>query len=133
MMPYKIVILGNSPVISNLLVRFLSADDELHVGGVFLDGDTGLAEIDSIQPDVIILEMKSPVRGCLARIMELRSAFPLALIIVITGLDPEYYQDLVINVGADKLVPSGELTTRLYPAIREHLEVSEEIKSRGTA
>ena len=67
-----ILIVDDSVVIRSLLRSVVSADAGLHVIGSAADGASALREIESLHPDLVLLDVEMPVMDGLVTLRELR-------------------------------------------------------------
>jgi two-component system, chemotaxis family, protein-glutamate methylesterase/glutaminase len=56
----KAMIIDDSALIRNLITRILSNNDQIEVVGTALNGKFGLAKLNSLKPDIIILDLEMP-------------------------------------------------------------------------
>jgi two-component system chemotaxis response regulator CheB len=69
----RILIVDDSAVIRSLLRAVLSADPALEVAGTAADGVTALLAVESIHPDLVLLDVEMPNMDGLATLRALRS------------------------------------------------------------
>jgi two-component system chemotaxis response regulator CheB len=67
-----ILIVDDSVVIRSLLRSVVSADANLNVIGSAADGESALRAIESLHPDIVLLDVEMPVMDGLATLRELR-------------------------------------------------------------
>jgi DNA-binding NarL/FixJ family response regulator len=72
-----------------LLRDALDGDPGLRVVGEAADGDDALRLAESLQPDVVLLDIGMPGPGADAVVAGLREAAPEAAIVVLSGFGPE--------------------------------------------
>ena len=68
----RVVIVDDSAVMRSLLRSVISADGELEVAGTAADGASALNCIESVRPDLVLLDVEMPVMDGLATLRELR-------------------------------------------------------------
>jgi two-component system chemotaxis response regulator CheB len=71
--PVRILIVDDSAVVRSLLRSVVSADKKLEVAGTAADGATALASLESIRPDIILLDVEMPVMDGLVTLRQLRA------------------------------------------------------------
>ena len=70
--PIRILIVDDSAVMRSLLRSVVSADPGLDVAGAAADGASALSSIDTLRPDLILLDVEMPVMDGLVTLRELR-------------------------------------------------------------
>jgi two-component system invasion response regulator UvrY len=93
----------------------LERHHKLIVGGAICGGEEALAQVQDLQPQVILIGLDKPGLETISR---LRKVLPGVGIIALTLLEGNAYRQAVMAAGADDLVRKAELTTELLPAIR---------------
>jgi len=68
----RILIVDDSAVMRSLLRSIVLADPGLEVAGTAADGVTALSAVESLQPDLVLLDVEMPVMDGLATLRELR-------------------------------------------------------------
>jgi len=69
----RILIVDDSAVMRSLLRSVVSTDPGLEVAGTAADGETALSAIESIRPDVVLLDVEMPVMDGLVTLRKLRA------------------------------------------------------------
>jgi two-component system, chemotaxis family, protein-glutamate methylesterase/glutaminase len=68
----RILIVDDSAVMRSLLRSIVMADGGLEVAGTAADGATALAVVESLEPDLVLLDVEMPVMDGVATLKELR-------------------------------------------------------------
>lgn len=70
--PIRVLLVDDSAVIRGLLTRIIEAESDMKVAGTAGDGEAGLRKIESIKPDVVILDIEMPNTDGLQALVRLR-------------------------------------------------------------
>jgi two-component system chemotaxis response regulator CheB len=71
--PARILIVDDSAVVRSLLRAVISHDAGLEVAGTAADGESALSAIDTLRPDLVLLDVEMPVMDGLITIRKLRA------------------------------------------------------------
>ena len=82
----QIMIVDDSVVVRRILSNVLSRDPDLHVAGWAGNGRLALAKLQTLQPDVILLDIEMPEMNGLEAIPEIRKILPKTPIIMFSTL-----------------------------------------------
>ena len=69
----RILIVDDSAVMRSLLRSVVSADPNLDVVGTATDGETAMSAIETIRPDLILLDVEMPVMDGLVTLRKMRA------------------------------------------------------------
>ncbi len=69
----RILIVDDSAVMRSLLRAVICADNSLEVAGTAADGESALSAVESLAPDVVLLDVEMPLMDGLATLRELRA------------------------------------------------------------
>lgn len=93
--PNRILVVDDSSQMRNLLGRLLAGEGCV-VAGELSSGDTLLATVESLMPDIVFLDYNLPGRNGLDLLKELRGSFPEVAVVMITGeVEPSLYNRAV--------------------------------------
>jgi hemolysin D len=88
----KILIVDDQLVVREKLQAILGKQSGLIVVGTAIDGDQVMSQVQSLQPDVVLMDIEMPGKNGLAAAAEIRQRFPGIKIVMITSSD---HADLV--------------------------------------
>lgn len=71
--PARILIVDDSAVMRALLRSVVSSDNRLEVAGTAADGESALRVIDSVHPDLILLDVEMPVMDGLSTLKQMKA------------------------------------------------------------
>ena len=78
----KVLVVEDSPVVREFLVRVLSSDDDLRVVATATNGKQALATLEKIRPDVITMDIHMPEMDGLEATRAIMNAHPTPIVIV---------------------------------------------------
>jgi two-component system chemotaxis response regulator CheB len=119
----RVMVVEDSPVVSELVVQALESDPEIRVVGIVAAGDLALGQARLLQPDVITMDLQLPGMSGLDATREIMRARPTP-IIVLTSLNDGREADIafhslaagaltVIDKPESFMGPQGELFAKL--------------------
>jgi len=93
--PNRVLVVDDSSQMRNLLGKLLAGED-CKVVGELPSGDTLMAAVASLMPDIVFLDYNLPGRNGLDLLKELRGSFPEVAAVMITGeVEPSLYNRAV--------------------------------------
>jgi chemotaxis response regulator CheB len=119
---YKILIIQNNLIFARILKRFLTSSEDFRVVGVLDQSVEASSLTAKLSPEIVLLDLESPIEDGLAHIIDFRNAFPTTVLIVLSTLGVRYYQDIVRSTGADAILDKAEIATNLFPLLYSILE-----------
>ena len=82
----RVLVVDDSVVVRRLVSKALEQEDEVEVVGVAADGSIALANIERLQPDVVILDVEMPVMDGLEALAAIRERWPALPVIMFSTL-----------------------------------------------
>lgn len=116
----RIFLCDDVPELRTLLRYGLEEDPQLEVVGEAGDATTGIAEVQRLQPDVVLLDLSMPGMDGLEAIPHLREVAPDAAIVVFSGFAAERMRDPALALGAVGYLEKGEPLERVRAAVHDH-------------
>jgi DNA-binding NarL/FixJ family response regulator len=111
----RVLLVDDNEAFRRAATEFLQRHHELTVVGAIRGGKEALAQVQDLQPQVILIGLDKPGLGIISR---LQKVLPGVGIIALTLLEGNAYRQTALAAGVDDLVCKAELTTDLLPAIR---------------
>jgi two-component system chemotaxis response regulator CheB len=87
--PVRVLIVEDSAVVRELLVRILSSDAELSVVGTAGDGEEALSAVERHRPDVITMDIHMPRMNGIEATRRVMQTTPTPIVVVSGSVDPE--------------------------------------------
>jgi DNA-binding NarL/FixJ family response regulator len=96
----KVLIVDDHPVVRLGLRTMLESEDNITVTGVAGSGKEALAEVQRVQPDVVLMDLRMPEMEGPEAITELRRIMPEIRILVLTNYEADEYVLRALQAGA---------------------------------
>ena len=95
--------------------------DEFDVVGAVSNGRDAIAEVQRLDPDILVIDIAMPALNGFQAASQLVSCKVRTKIVFLTVHEDQDFVDAALNAGASGYVTKSRLTTDLLPAIREAL------------
>lgn len=95
--------------------------DEFDIVGAVGNGRDAIAEVQHLDPDVLVIDIAMPTLNGLQAASRLMSCKVRTKIVFLTVHEDQDFVDAALSAGASGYVTKSHLTTDLVPAIREAL------------
>ncbi len=120
----RIVVADDSEVTLKTVSEFLNAHPELCVAGIAHDGHEAIAQVELLQPDLVLMDIQMPVLNGLRATEELRKEFPDLPVVLMSVHDSESWRQAAEESGAKKFISKRELALRLPELLRRWFGIS---------
>jgi DNA-binding NarL/FixJ family response regulator len=114
----KVLIVDDHPVFRDGLRNILSAASDLRVIGEAQDGAEAIAFAQSLQPDVVVMDINIPILNGLQATRHIKNELPHIYIIILTAYDDDEQIYHAIRTGASAYYPKDVSPERLIDTIR---------------
>ena len=134
MSPVRLIIVDDHPVVRDGLRGMLAGDPDLDVVGEASDGAEALALVESLQPDVVLMDLRMPGLGGAAAIRTLAEQGSDARVLVLTTYDTDSDVVPALEAGATgyllKDAPRDELVRAIHAAARGEAVLAPSVATR---
>ena len=134
MSPIRLLIVDDHPVVRDGLRGMLAGEPDLHVVGEASDGNEALALVGSLQPDVILMDLRMPGLGGAAAIRKLAEQGAKARVLVLTTYDSDSDVVPALEAGATgyllKDAPREQLVRAIRAAARDEAVLAPSVATR---
>ncbi|WP_067807932.1 response regulator [Actinomadura formosensis] len=96
----KVLIADDHPVVRQGLRTFLGIQDDIEVVGEAEDGVSAVTLAESLDPDIVLMDLKMPGTGGLAALTELRARGVKARVLVLTSVTERGHVLPAVQAGA---------------------------------
>jgi DNA-binding NarL/FixJ family response regulator len=98
--PIKVLIIDDHPVVRLGLRTMLESEERIAVTGLAGSAKEGMHEVERVQPDVVLMDLRMPEMGGVEAISALRRVAPNIRILVLTNYDEDDYIFRALKAGA---------------------------------
>lgn len=115
--PVRVLLVDDTDVVRASLRRHLERNSGIVVIGEVSDGQAAIAEAESLQPDVIVLDISMPTLDGLSALPSLRRVIGSGRIVVFSGFEASMMAEAAVAAGADQYIEKGSPVAELVAAI----------------
>lgn len=130
----QILIVDDHPMMREGLAALIQAQSDLAVCGQAADAREAFRAVESLSPDLVLMDISLPGKSGLEAIKDILALRPGLTILVISMHDEALYAERVLRAGARGYIMKQEGGKRIMEAIRTVLEnkvfVSEKMSAR---
>ncbi len=109
----KILLVDDEMLIRRGLKALLKLEESLEIVGEAENGEIAISQIEKLQPDVVLMDVRMPVMDGVAATREISSRFPHVKVLILTTFNDDEYVTQALKYGAAgyllKDTPSEEL------------------------
>jgi two-component system response regulator NreC len=114
----RVLIADDHTIVRSGVRLLLQAEPDIEVVGEALNGDEAIALAESLQPDVILMDIGMPVTNGLEATRQIKARFPEIRILVLTMHRSDEYFFEMLKAGASGYILKSAETNDLIHALR---------------
>lgn len=130
----RVLVVDDQSFFREGLASLLSLETDIEVVGQAVDGEAGIALTETLQPDVILMDIRMPICDGVTATREILRSYPWIKILVLTTFDEDDYIWESLKAGAMgyllKNTPSGQVADAIRTLYRGHSQLGPTIASK---
>ena len=123
----RLLLVDDESLIRRGLKALLKLEADLQVVGEADNGQTAMAQVEALQPDVVLMDIRMPVMDGVAATKEIVACFPQTKVLVLTTFDKdEYVAQALLNGAAGYLLkdtPSEEIAQAIRAVYKGYTQL----------
>jgi two-component system chemotaxis response regulator CheB len=128
MKPVRVLIVDDSTLIRNFLVKILASDKEIEVVGKAVNGVQALEKIATLKPDLVTIDIKIPEMNGMAAIEQIMGGENSLPILVVTSRDDSGTAHEAISRGALEVIPKPNLKRSSADYFTQRIKLLSKVK-----
>jgi HlyD family type I secretion membrane fusion protein len=113
----KVILVDDQKFVQHKLQQMLSAEVDLKIVGVANDGETAIALVETLEPDVVLIDIEMPKMNGIEATKIIAERFPDCKILILSSYEHQEYVQNIIVAGADGYILKTSSAKDLVTAI----------------
>ncbi|UVJ39581.1 response regulator transcription factor [Arthrobacter sp. CJ23] len=116
--PIKVLLVDDQPLLRMGFRLILEGEDDLHVVGEASDGNEALRQVEALQPDVVLMDVRMPMMDGIESTRRITASASSARVIILTTFDLDEYAFAGLQAGASAFLLKDVAPAELVQAVR---------------
>lgn len=116
-----IFIVEDHAIMRSSLIALFESESDFSICGEAQSGLEALEKLETVKPDLIIIDVSMPGMDGMALLKEIRARWPDLSCVMLSGHDASVYSEQVILAGAATYISKSQVAS-IVPEIRRVLE-----------
>lgn len=121
-MPVSVIVVDDHPIVRQGMINLLKSESDFRVVGDAGDGYTALQLVETLKPEILIVDMMMPGMNGLEVIRQVKDRSPATRVIVLSMQSSEAYVVEALKNGASGYMLKDSDPSELLLAVREVLQ-----------
>lgn len=130
--PARVLIVDDHPVVRYGLKEMLSHEPDLEICGEAASSAEALTQVESLSPDVAVIDLSLQGAGGLELIKQIRCRWPETKMLVSSMHDEELFAERALQAGAMGYIQKREAMDEIVDALRTVLDGNVHLSTRMT-
>ncbi|MFB2838238.1 response regulator [Floridanema evergladense] len=130
----KLLLVDDQPLLRRGMKALLKTDDELQVVGEAENGQEAIAQVEALNPHVVLMDIRMPIMDGVAATRTIYQQFPETKVLILTTFDDREYVIEALRYGASgyllKDTPFEELTQAIRLVNKGYTQLSPGLTSK---
>jgi DNA-binding NarL/FixJ family response regulator len=118
-MPIRVAIVEDDPVTRKALALQINRASGLSIAGSYASAEEALSTMPGNLPDLVLMDINLPVRSGIECLVELKTAYPLLQILILTASEDSRQIFAALRAGASGYLLKGASRDELVAAIED--------------
>ncbi|MDJ0516966.1 MAG: response regulator transcription factor [Trichodesmium sp. MO_231.B1] len=123
----KVLLVDDENLIRRGLKALLKLENNLEIVGEAENGATAINQVENLQPDVVLMDVRMPIMDGVAATKEISQRFPEIKVLILTTFDDDEYVTQALRYGAAgyllKDTPSEELAQAIQSVYKGYTQL----------
>ena len=116
--PTRVFIVDDHPLLRQGITRLINQEKDLHVCGEADEPGKAMDGIDSIQPDIVILDLSLKGSSGIELLKNIKARMPKLTVLILSMHDESVYAQRALRAGAAGYIMKQEATDQVLVALR---------------
>ncbi|MEM7111704.1 MAG: response regulator transcription factor [Chloroflexota bacterium] len=113
----RILLVDDHPIVREGVQSLLSNYDAFEIVGEAEDGETAVSQFQTLQPDIVLLDIRMPGQSGLETLRQLRDLEPAVRVLMLTSFEEDEYVMAALQAGAQGYILKNASDELLVNAI----------------
>ena len=116
--PYRLLIVDDHAIMRDGLAALIGSESDFDIVGTAGDGDSAIDVVDSVQPDVVLIDLSMPQTDGAQAIRVIKRKRPGTRVLVLTFHKDDAHIHVALEAGADGFILKDDGRDELLTALR---------------
>ncbi len=116
--PIRVLLADDHPIVRNGIRRLLESEVDIEVAGEACDGEETLDLVETLKPDIVLLDMEMPHLNGVEVAKRIRKNFSDVRVLALSGYDDRSYIIELLQLGVNGYLIKDEAMEMIVEAVR---------------